>query len=114
LAAPVNEAQVPASIPYGAKKSRCDHGRICWRRTGDSASVRQAWNKYWIDARGHDGLEGARREVEGLGGEALMLRADVADPEQVEAAIARAEAELGPIDILITTRWLPSFPRSKK
>ncbi|HEY0606176.1 MAG TPA: SDR family NAD(P)-dependent oxidoreductase, partial [Herpetosiphonaceae bacterium] len=35
-------------------------------------------------ARGRDGLEGARREVEQLGGKALVLPTDVADAEQVE------------------------------
>ena len=30
-------------------------------------------------ARGHDGLEGARRDVEELGGKALVLPTDVAD-----------------------------------
>src|SRR5918998_1334667 len=37
-------------------------------------------------ARGRDGLEAARREVEQLGGRALVVPADVADPDQVEAA----------------------------
>jgi NAD(P)-dependent dehydrogenase (short-subunit alcohol dehydrogenase family) len=52
-------------------------------------------------ARGRAGLEGAAREVEELGGRALVLPTDVADPEQVEAAATRAEEELGPIDIWI-------------
>jgi hypothetical protein len=37
-------------------------------------------------ARGQDGLEGARRDVESLGGQALILQADVADADAVEAA----------------------------
>ena len=37
-------------------------------------------------ARGRDGLEGARRDVEELGGEALILPADVADHDAVELA----------------------------
>jgi NAD(P)-dependent dehydrogenase (short-subunit alcohol dehydrogenase family) len=52
-------------------------------------------------ARGEEGLEGARKEVESAGGEALILPADVADPEQVEAAAAAVEAAFGPIDIWI-------------
>jgi NAD(P)-dependent dehydrogenase (short-subunit alcohol dehydrogenase family) len=52
-------------------------------------------------ARGRAGLEGAAREVEELGGRALVLPTDVADPDQVEAAATAAEAELGPIDIWI-------------
>lgn len=37
-------------------------------------------------ARGREGLEGARRDVEQLGGRVLVLPTDVADPDQVEAA----------------------------
>lgn len=49
-------------------------------------------------ARGRDGLEGARRDVEALGGRALALPTDVADPGQVEAAADAVETQLGPID----------------
>jgi NAD(P)-dependent dehydrogenase (short-subunit alcohol dehydrogenase family) len=52
-------------------------------------------------ARGRAGLEGAAREVERAGGQALVIPTDVADPDQVEAAAERVEAELGPIDIWI-------------
>jgi NAD(P)-dependent dehydrogenase (short-subunit alcohol dehydrogenase family) len=52
-------------------------------------------------ARGRAGLEGAAREVEELGGRALVLPTDVADADQVEAAAAAAEEQLGPIDIWI-------------
>jgi NAD(P)-dependent dehydrogenase (short-subunit alcohol dehydrogenase family) len=52
-------------------------------------------------ARGPAGLEGAKRDVERLGGRALAVPADVADHDQVEAAAERIEAELGPIDIWI-------------
>jgi len=52
-------------------------------------------------ARGIDGLEGAREEVEAAGGEALVLPTDVADPDQVEAAAARIEETFGPIDIWV-------------
>ncbi|MEP6887561.1 MAG: SDR family oxidoreductase [Nitrospirales bacterium] len=52
-------------------------------------------------ARGRDGLEGARREVEALGARAVIVPTDVADPDQVEAAAATIEAAFGPIDIWI-------------
>ena len=52
-------------------------------------------------ARGEDGLEGARKEIEAAGGEALPIPTDVADPEQVEAAAQKAETELGPIDVWV-------------
>jgi NAD(P)-dependent dehydrogenase (short-subunit alcohol dehydrogenase family) len=53
-------------------------------------------------ARGRAGLEGARADVERLGGRALAVPADVADHDQVEAAAERIEAELGPIDVWIS------------
>src|SRR5689334_2411156 len=85
--------------------------------TGASAGVGRATVRQFarrgtnigLIARGRDGLEGARREVEGLGGDAIVLPADVANPEQVEAAIERAEAELGPIDILINNAMTSVF-----
>src|SRR5579883_2928579 len=52
-------------------------------------------------ARGRKGLEDAREEVEALGGRALVVPTDVADPEQVEAAAAAVETELGPIDVWV-------------
>lgn len=52
-------------------------------------------------ARGIEGLEGAKKEVERLGGTALIIPTDVADPEQVEAAAEIAEKELGPIDVWV-------------
>jgi short-subunit dehydrogenase len=52
-------------------------------------------------ARGMDGLEGARREVELLGGRAVIAQADVADENEVERAAELVEAQLGPIDIWV-------------
>jgi NAD(P)-dependent dehydrogenase (short-subunit alcohol dehydrogenase family) len=52
-------------------------------------------------ARGRERLEAAAREVEEGGGAALVLPADVADPEAVEDAAERTEAELGPIDVWV-------------
>ena len=60
-------------------------------------------------ARGREGLDAARREVETLGGQALVLPADVADPEQVEAAAADAERQLGPIDVWVNDAMATVF-----
>jgi NAD(P)-dependent dehydrogenase (short-subunit alcohol dehydrogenase family) len=60
-------------------------------------------------ARGRDGLEGARREVEEAGGRALVLPTDVADWQQVEAAAARTEEAFGPIDIWINNAMVSVF-----
>jgi NAD(P)-dependent dehydrogenase (short-subunit alcohol dehydrogenase family) len=60
-------------------------------------------------ARGREGLEAARREVEHLGGQALVLPTDVADPEQVESAAAAVETRFGPIDVWINNAMVSVF-----
>jgi NAD(P)-dependent dehydrogenase (short-subunit alcohol dehydrogenase family) len=60
-------------------------------------------------ARGRDGLEAARREVEELGARALVFTLDVADAEAVEAAAAAIEEQLGPIDIWVNNAMLSVF-----
>jgi NAD(P)-dependent dehydrogenase (short-subunit alcohol dehydrogenase family) len=60
-------------------------------------------------ARGRDGLEGARREVEKSGGEALVLPTDVADAAQVEAAAEQVESKLGPIDVWVNNAMASVF-----
>jgi NAD(P)-dependent dehydrogenase (short-subunit alcohol dehydrogenase family) len=52
-------------------------------------------------ARGTDGLEAARKEMEAQGGRALAIPTDVADAAGVEEAAGRIEQELGPIDIWV-------------
>lgn len=52
-------------------------------------------------ARGRDGLEATRREVEAEGVRCLALSVDVSDAEAVDAAASQVEAELGPIDIWV-------------
>jgi NAD(P)-dependent dehydrogenase (short-subunit alcohol dehydrogenase family) len=69
------------------------------RATVRALATRGAWIA--LMARGVDGLEAARREVEASGGRALVLPLDVADAEAVEAAAARIEEDLGPIDVWI-------------
>src|SRR5215217_6329022 len=46
-------------------------------------------------ARGRDGLEATRREVEEVGGRALVLPLDVARADLVDLAAAQVEDELG-------------------
>lgn len=57
--------------------------------------------KIGLIARGREGLEGAKRDVEELGGQAIIIECDVADPNAVEAAAEQVERELGPIDIWV-------------
>ncbi len=70
----------------------------------------------WVGllARGKDGLEGARREVEAAGGRALVLPTDVSDAQQVEAAAARVEAELGPIRVWVNNAMCSVFSPIKQ
>jgi NAD(P)-dependent dehydrogenase (short-subunit alcohol dehydrogenase family) len=60
-------------------------------------------------ARGRDGLDAARQDVVTLGGEALVLPTDVADPEQVEAAAEAVEETLGPIDVWVNNAMVAVF-----
>jgi NAD(P)-dependent dehydrogenase (short-subunit alcohol dehydrogenase family) len=62
-------------------------------------------------ARGQEGLDAAKREVEDLGGRALAIPTDVADWNAVEAAADRVERELGPIDIWVNNAFAGIFAR---
>jgi NAD(P)-dependent dehydrogenase (short-subunit alcohol dehydrogenase family) len=81
------------------------------------ATVREfARHGAWVGliARGNDGLEGARREVENCGGRAIAIPTDVADAKQVEAAAEKIEAELGPIDIWVNNAMVSVFSPIKE
>src|SRR5438874_597039 len=65
-------------------------------------------------ARGPDGLEAARKEVEQLGGSALVFAIDVADAEKVEEAAARVEEAFGPIDIWVNNAMVSVFSPVKE
>ena len=85
--------------------------------TGASAGVGRATAqlfgrrraKVGLIARGRDGLEAAKREIETAGGEALVLPLDVGDHDAVENAAAEVERTLGPIDIWINNAMLSVF-----
>ncbi|MBK3732948.1 SDR family NAD(P)-dependent oxidoreductase [Azospirillum brasilense] len=88
--------------------------------TGASAGVGRAtalaFAREWgaavgLIARSRDALEDVAAEIERLGGSALVLPADVADAEAVEAAAAKAERELGPIDVWINNAMVTVFGR---
>ena len=72
--------------------------------TGTVAAVRLAAEgaAVAITARSVDGLERTREEIETLGGTVLVVPCDLADRDGGrDALVARTEAELGPIDILV-------------
>lgn len=90
--------------------------------TGASAGVGRATAREFAKqgahigllARGMDGLEAARREVEELGGKAIISQTDVADPAQVEAAAAKVEGTFGPIAIWINDAMTSVFAPFKE
>jgi NAD(P)-dependent dehydrogenase (short-subunit alcohol dehydrogenase family) len=77
--------------------------------TGASGGIgRAAARKFGSDgarvaliARGRRGLEGAAREVEQAGGQAMVLPVDVSDHDQLEAAASSVEDAFGPIDVWV-------------
>ena len=62
-------------------------------------------------ARGEDGLNAAKAEVEQLGGKAIAIPTDVSDWLAVEAAADRVERELGPIDVWVNNAFAGIFAR---
>jgi NAD(P)-dependent dehydrogenase (short-subunit alcohol dehydrogenase family) len=65
-------------------------------------------------ARGRDGLEGARREVDAAGGRALVLPTDVANDAEVAAAADAVENAFGPIDVWINNAMASVFSPIKQ
>ena len=90
--------------------------------TGASAGVGRATARAFarrgallgLLARGRAGLEATRAEVEGLGGRALALPTDVADPDQVEAAAAATQETFGPIDVWVNNAMVSVFSPAKE
>jgi NAD(P)-dependent dehydrogenase (short-subunit alcohol dehydrogenase family) len=73
---------------------------VAFARRGDAVA---------LFARGHAGLEGARREVETAGGVALPISVDVADAAAVEMAAARVDEALGPVDVWVNNAMTSVF-----
>jgi NAD(P)-dependent dehydrogenase (short-subunit alcohol dehydrogenase family) len=57
--------------------------------------------KVVLTARTEPEIRAAADEIERAGGRAIAIAGDVTDRQAVEHAVARTEAELGPIDLLI-------------
>ena len=60
-------------------------------------------------ARGRERLEAAKKDIENAGGKAIVLPADVANAEEVEAAADKVEQELGPIDVWVNDAMTTIF-----
>ena len=85
--------------------------------TGASAGIgravaaefaRHGWRVALL-ARGTDGLEGAREDVQREGGEALVIPTDMADEAQVEAAAQQVRAKWGGIDVWVNNAMATIF-----
>lgn len=68
--------------------------------------------KLLLIARGRDNLEGAKQEVEELGGQGWIYEADVANAKQMNEAADFAEENLGPIDIWINNAMVSVFSKA--
>jgi short-subunit dehydrogenase len=92
-------------------------GRRVVAITGASAGVRRAsacafarrGAAVGLIARGHAALQGARRDVEALGGSAIIAPVDVADASEVEEAAKTIEQQLGPIDVWVNNAMVRLF-----
>ena len=76
------------------------------------ATVRAFAEQGWaigLLARGTDGLQAAAKEVEAAGGHPVIAPTDVADPDQVEAAVVLVEERLGPIDVWVNNAMTSVF-----
>jgi NAD(P)-dependent dehydrogenase (short-subunit alcohol dehydrogenase family) len=62
-------------------------------------------------ARGEAGLLAAAEQVGGFGVDWLLVEVDVADPDQVEAAVEQVEDRLGPIDVWVNVAFSSVFAR---
>jgi NAD(P)-dependent dehydrogenase (short-subunit alcohol dehydrogenase family) len=85
--------------------------------TGGSAGVGRATARAFahkgasvaVIARGRERLDATRDELAASGARAAAVEADVADPDQVEAAASRIEEELGPIDVWVSNAMTTVF-----
>jgi NAD(P)-dependent dehydrogenase (short-subunit alcohol dehydrogenase family) len=93
----------------------CSHKTVAV--TGASAGVgravatafgRRGWQVAVI-ARGQEGLDGAKLEIEAAGGRALAIKADVADAAAVMDAADQVERELGPIDVWVNNAMVTIY-----
>src|ERR1051326_7361246 len=90
--------------------------------TGASAGVGRATAQAFgregarvgLIARGRAGLEGARHDVERLGGEAMILPLDVADANALDSAASQVEKTFGPIDVWVNDAMASVFSPIKQ
>jgi NAD(P)-dependent dehydrogenase (short-subunit alcohol dehydrogenase family) len=64
-----------------------------------------------LASRRVDKLKELRARIEGEGGAAHVVALDVTDPDSIKAAVARAETEVGSIDILVNNSGVSTTQR---
>lgn len=85
--------------------------------TGASGGVGRATARLFGDrgckvvllARGHEGIDAAKREVENRGGKALALPTDVSKFDQVQAAAEATDRHFGPVDLWINDAMVSMY-----
>lgn len=60
-------------------------------------------------ARGDEGLEATKKEIEDMGVKAIIAKADVSNYEEIENAAEIIEKELGPIDVWVNNAMTSVF-----
>lgn len=70
--------------------------------------------KVALISRDEEALQATAREVESLGGRALAIAADVSNAEAVDRAAAKAEEELGSIDVWVNDAMVSVFSPVKE
>jgi NAD(P)-dependent dehydrogenase (short-subunit alcohol dehydrogenase family) len=86
-----------------------DHRGVCRRRTGHVAAFAARRCPVALIARGETGLRAAAREVEAVGGQAMVLPLDVANAEKVVAAADAVVQQWGGIDVWINCAMATIF-----
>jgi NAD(P)-dependent dehydrogenase (short-subunit alcohol dehydrogenase family) len=87
--------------------------------TGASGGIGRATAKLFAEreatvallARGERGLDGARADVEALGGTAGVYAVDTADAQAVDKVVAQVEEDLGEIDVWVNVAFTSVFSR---
>ena len=70
--------------------------------------------KVALAARRLDRLEALAAEIRAAGGQAAAISMDATDADQLKAAVAQAEAELGLVTILVNNAGIPDAARAHK
>ena len=70
--------------------------------------------KVALAARRLDRLEALAQEIKDAGGDAIAIQMDATDADEMIAAVAKAEAELGTITVLINNAGIPDAKRAHK